>query len=76
MSRFIADDPITRNDGLLKHERETPAEGGKCPDRCGGMLELRRPDDGGCTCFRSPPCSSYTGQYLACSACDWREDEP
>ncbi|AKU43495.1 hypothetical protein CPT_Sansa91 [Caulobacter phage Sansa] len=44
---------------------------------CVGMLWLERdPGLGGCSCFRSAPCSSCMSEVPACRVCGWRGDPP
>lgn len=43
---------------------------------CLGVLEMRRADLGGCTCFRTAPCASCLSEVPECPRCGHREPEP
>lgn len=50
-------------------------EDSPCPmPRCKGKFEVKHEHDGGCTCFRNPPCSYCTDTYLECSECGINAD--
>lgn len=47
-------------------------EGEVCGRRgCDGVIEIKMPDDGSCSCHISPPCSYCTSSTFACPKCGW-----
>lgn len=70
VDKYAHETPYIRNPKIYWEYRAASIslnEGDKCPNDCGGTLELLPSKN--CSCFIAPPCQSCTDRPLTCNAC-------